>query len=605
MSKIGSRFEFIFSHIKLKQSLRYTFFLIFFVPFTIVYFVFVFLVYNKMRNWELKRAQTNLELTQKNFNEVLKNVSSLSDRIIINKKLQKVILKNYDDIQILYDEYHEILFLEDYLHGCKEISSFRIYSENQTLLENQFIKKVTGEIQNAPWYQMAMYSNGQIFWDYRQDPVTQKKFLCLIRSIWSFDGQFAGVLVINVNPQSIYQTLVDKNLMTFIVLDNKLVYSSATKAFEAYEQQLVKYIYMNDYSITKMTNMTIAEEKVGVVAVDFYPNSADGLKFQIINVIPINELIQTTRLVGIYSVIALLIIVLIMIFTLVVYSYYINRRVDKINREIQQIVDNDFEIAKTIGGNDEFEQIYHSIRGMSLNTKDLIKRLKINTEEKNSLALQQSEINFKMLSNQINPHFLFNTLETIRMKALAASDKEVATMLKLLASLLRYNLSVKGTPVPLLKELECVQNYLSIQHMRFGDRVSYDVVPLCDINEFQILPLLIQPIVENSFSHGLENRVSGGFIYISISSEFKNEKNYLTISVKDNGCGIDEEKLEEINKGLLNYKNQDSTKSIGLYNVQSRIKMFYGEDCGLTVESEAGEGTTVTIKIHGEVNGII
>ena len=139
-----------------------------------------------------------------------------------------------------------------------------------------------------------------------------------------------------------------------------------------------------------------------------------------------------------------------------------------------------------------------------------------------------------MLSNQINPHFLFNTLETIRMKAISASDKEVANMLKLLASLLRYNLSVRGKPVPLYNELEAIQNCLAIQHMRFGNRISYDIVTMCDVKKLDILPLLIQPIVENSFSHGLEDKVSGGFIYIIISSENVNHCDRITICVKDN-----------------------------------------------------------------------
>ncbi|MCR4735668.1 MAG: histidine kinase [Treponema sp.] len=221
------------------------------------------------------------------------------------------------------------------------------------------------------------------------------------------------------------------------------------------------------------------------------------------------------------------------------------------------------------------------------------------TEEdlKFQIDSSQMEMRYKMLSSQINPHFLFNSLETIRMKALSSGDKEVATMLRILASLLRYNLSVEGKPVPLIKELDAIQNYLNIQHFRFGERVSYDIVTTCDVQNIMILPLLIQPIVENSFLHGLENRVSGGFIYIFITNDV-NEPDDILITVKDNGCGMDSDKIDSLMEKMNNPELHDESHSIGLTNVNSRIKLFYGEKYGLTIESEVGEGTSVIIRIH-------
>ena len=209
----------------------------------------------------------------------------------------------------------------------------------------------------------------------------------------------------------------------------------------------------------------------------------------------------------------------------------------------------------------------------------------------------QLEMRYKMLSSQINPHFLFNTLETIRMKALGSGDREVATMLRILASLLRYNLSVEGKPVPLIKELEAIQNYLNIQHFRFGERISYDIVTTCDVQNIMILPLLIQPIVENSFLHGLENRVSGGFIYILINTEAASPDD-LFITVKDNGCGMDEDEIHSLYQRMNDLKADENSTSIGMANVNSRIKLFYGEKYGITIESEPGEGTSVTLRIR-------
>ena len=184
------------------------------------------------------------------------------------------------------------------------------------------------------------------------------------------------------------------------------------------------------------------------------------------------------------------------------------------------------------------------------------------------------------------------------MKALESSDKDVPHMLRLLAKILRYNLSVSGTSVPLFQEIEIVNNYLEIQHKRFENRISYDIMLLCDARKINILPLLIQPIVENSFSHGLESKISGGFIYIIIRTETAVPgKNELIITIQDNGCGIEKDKLEALNNKLRTTPVEEISTSIGLVNVNQRIKLYYGSEYGLTITSTAGEGTSITIRL--------
>ncbi|MCR4742154.1 MAG: histidine kinase, partial [Treponema sp.] len=471
MARFADKVESILNKIKIKESLSYLFVFVFFIPFVIISSFFILMLYTTMHDWELKRAQSNLEITEEKFTDILSNITLISDRIYINKRIQGILKTDFKDVGQVYDAYSNINYLEDYLHTYKEVDSFRIYTENSTLLENQFIQKVTPIIFNSEWYNNAKEMKGTSYWTYKEDSIKKKKFLCMIRAIYNATSdEFLGVLVINVNPYAIQDTLRDKTISTFIVFDYTIIYSSSVTAFSLYEQPLIKYIYQHDYSISKMTNMIIGDERVGVVAVDFYPINSVSLKFEIINVIPIKQLVSSTLRVIYLTLIILAFIIILLILVLAIYSGYIDIRVYKIDQQIEHVFENNFEIAKSIGGNDEFEQIYQTIQNMSENTNYLISQLRRQTEENTSLALQQSEISFKMLSNQINPHFLFNTLETIRMKAISSSDKEVANMLKLLASLLRYNLSVRGQPVPLYNELEAVQNYLAIQHMRFGNR---------------------------------------------------------------------------------------------------------------------------------------
>lgn len=582
--------------IPIRKSIRILFLLLFLVPVIIFSTISCFFLFNTMLKREMDHVQKNLEQTELLFDNTLKQIKNLSDRIYVNKQFQNVMLTEYTDIQDVYSDYANMSFFDNYLQTYNEVASYRIYTENKTLLDNQFIIKATQEIMNENWYQNAKFYKGQPFWVYKKDNISKKDFLCLVRSLWSTsNGEFIGVLVINIAPDVISKNLSSQFYQTIISYDNSILYTSIDNMSEENEHKIIEII--KSPISGKLKSIKLDKEKFGVFLVNFAPRNTISIYFSIIYLIPMKELTKATVISLIISVIVIFVMICFSFLLITIFSNYIDNRVSKVQIGITKVIENNFEIEPTIGGKDEFEQIYESIYDMAENLKELIDKLYVQNLEKEQLAARQSEISLKMLSTQINPHFLFNTLETIRMKVIASGEKEVATMLKLLASLLRYNLSIKGKPSPLIDEINAVQSYLTIQHMRFGDRVSYDVVTLCDINNINILPFLIQPIVENSFSHGLENRVSGGFIYIIINMEEIDDKKILNIKVKDNGCGIDENKLEEIKNKLNSKTPEDYSTSIGLINVQSRIKLFYGEESGITVASEIGEGTEVTIKI--------
>ena len=319
--------------------------------------------------------------------------------------------------------------------------------------------------------------------------------------------------------------------------------------------------------------------------------------FQIVYVIPRDQLVAITKQVLLFSGSVIGVGLIFSLFFIMLFSKYISDRVCIIRNEMQKVVQNNFKIDNSIGGTDEFSEIYSALFETTQNIKTLIDEVYKRKVEQEQLISRQNDIRFKMLSSQINPHFLFNTLETIRMKSLANNDRDVAQTIKLLANILRHNLEVIHREVPLLSELDVISNYLDIQQVRFGDRISYDIICLCDVRDMYVLPLLIQPIVENSFIHGLESKVKGGFIYITIGTEKKDEGELLCIEIKDNGNGIGEDKLRLINEKLMVDSIEDITSSIGLINVQQRIKLFYGMEYGLSIQSIEGVETRITIKL--------
>jgi two-component system sensor histidine kinase YesM len=211
------------------------------------------------------------------------------------------------------------------------------------------------------------------------------------------------------------------------------------------------------------------------------------------------------------------------------------------------------------------------------------------------LQNEQQRMEMKMLASQINPHFLYNTLESIRMQALTAGNRDVANSIKLLGKSMRYVLENTGTKfITLQKEFDYIETYIAIQKMRFGSRVNFEMQLEVDIplEEYQILPFLMQPVIENGIIHGLEGITENCLIRMNFSVV----RGYLQVSVTDNGVGMNEEELtrlrENINKNTLN-----ASTSIGLGNIDRRIKLCYGEQYGLSVRSVKGKGTTVVLRL--------
>lgn len=197
-----------------------------------------------------------------------------------------------------------------------------------------------------------------------------------------------------------------------------------------------------------------------------------------------------------------------------------------------------------------------------------------------------------MLASQINPHFLYNTLETIRMKARVNRQPEIEELVKMLAKLLRSNVHAGDRDVTLQQELGLAESYLKIQQYRFEERLEYQIRMEEGVEEEMVLPLILQPLVENSIIHGLECKEGVGHIRI----EARRDQEDIQVSVEDDGMGLSPEKLEKLQESL-NSRELNRTH-IGVNNVHQRLRLKYGPGYGLEIESEEGKYTRVTIRIR-------
>ncbi|MCI6693435.1 MULTISPECIES: sensor histidine kinase [unclassified Clostridium] len=285
---------------------------------------------------------------------------------------------------------------------------------------------------------------------------------------------------------------------------------------------------------------------------------------------------------GIFLFVLFLVIFYLMLFISKKVAYSKTITINEIVKAIESIQEGNLDTKLEINSEDEFGIITKAYNKMLVDIKKLIE------SNKEEVALRmQSEI--KELEAQFNPHFLFNTLETIRI--MIKLDKEKAgDIIVNLSALLRYGINNEIHSVKLKDDIGYINSYLKILKYRFGDKLQFNINIDDEVLEATIPKLLLQPVIENSIKYGFENKST---INIEITSRIKDEKIYIVI--KDDGCGIDKERMYYL-KRLLN-KNQNDTDTIGLYNIKKRIQLIYGDEYGIEVDSIEGEGTSVTIAL--------
>lgn len=226
----------------------------------------------------------------------------------------------------------------------------------------------------------------------------------------------------------------------------------------------------------------------------------------------------------------------------------------------------------------------------------MISRLKALIQDIYEVEQRKKEAELEALQLQINPHFIYNTLESIRMTAVIHDDNEVGDMTQLLGKLLRYSFQSGVEVVPIEREWEHLQIYVHLLNYRYGNRFGLVLPELQETEGMSIMKLLFQPIVENAIYHGLQESSENMVIRIEHSREGKERDHVFKIS--DNGGGMSEETLQELHQSLRSSKYvQPKGRGIGLRNVHERIRLRYGEAYGLSLTSAEGEGTVVTVRI--------
>jgi len=280
------------------------------------------------------------------------------------------------------------------------------------------------------------------------------------------------------------------------------------------------------------------------------------------------------------------------LFLIVVLSYYISTSITQPIRQLGKVTDQvakgDLTVRSDVRSGAEVSKLTDSFNTMIDKVNELLEQVTVEQDR-----LQKARM--ELLQAQINPHFLYNTLDAIVWLAEAGEQKRVVSMVGSLSDFFRTSLSRGKDIISIKEEITHVRSYLEIQQVRYQDILNYEILIPEEFYNFMIPKITVQPLVENALYHGIKNKRGLGLIQIT------GEKtgDFFVINIKDNGIGITEERLVQVREGIEN-KVLTGKDMYGLYNVNERIRLNFGEKYGIYIESEYGEGTTVKVLLPCE-----
>lgn len=532
--------------------------------------------------------------------EITTQVYNISEELSFNAKMASILKGSYASEEELVNTVNKSAeVVDNYMYHYTEIERIDIYCDNPDMREYKQYHGVDAQIEQTDWYQRAI-SQTSVFWKEIKSVDKYKNEywnLCLIRRIPLVKSDYHAVLVIYISDNYLKTRMNSTEYRNCASVDKGVVfYASDRNDYGNGQPVAIDYdkIYFQYVGSRRIKNRTCF---VGISTLRLYQSDSR------IYICTINDKsYDNIRSIIETCLIIILLAILVPGILIHFFTTYFTKRVSTLRHVMHQASNEDYDFKEMVRGDDELSEAFADLEIMVQRIKEkdaLMYQTMLNEQE---LVNEQQKMEFKMLASQINPHFLYNTLETIRMKAYTVGDREAATAIKLLGKSMRYVLENSGTIFTSLQnELNHIEIYMKIQKLRFGEKFDYAflIADEIDISKCITLPLLLQPIVENAILHGLEEQETGGMITIRVAWG-TTDKTELCISVSDNGCGMALETLERLRTDIV-IRNPEKKESIGLYNINQRVKLCYGNAYGMTIDSESGKGTTVTIHLPEKV----
>lgn len=297
--------------------------------------------------------------------------------------------------------------------------------------------------------------------------------------------------------------------------------------------------------------------------------------------VPVEIIIQNNKYIAFSTTVMVLISVFFCCILTFIVANKITEPIKKVVRAMEKVEKGDLNTKVSIPENDEIGYMARRFNEMVEKLKDLFQT---NLEKQDRLRLAE----IKSLQAQINPHFLYNTLDSIKWLAKLNGIDEISVIASKLGNLLKNSINNRDDLVTVEESLHLIDSYLSIQKIRFHDKFEAEIDIDGTIMKCLVPKLVIQPVVENAIVHGIENKIGKGFVRIT----GKKEKDNIVFEIVDDGIGISKEKLEELRSSVV---QESTSENIALSNINSRIKLYYGDAYGIEIFSQEDQGTRVRL----------
>lgn len=443
------------------------------------------------------------------------------------------------------------------------------------------------DLDTQAWYKNAITSNRSVLTSSHVQHVIRGErpwVITVSRGVRNFtgSGNREGVVFIDLNYSAISElcdqnSIGSKGYVFLLDQDGNVVYHPQ-------QQQLYNELQTENIDLVMNTDKETLMDGSGDNAKIYTISRSEKTGWTVVGCTNVAELLKDSKKArSIYVLVAAILVIVALVLSNLI-SRNITRPLQQLRDSMARVQEGDFRAAEVeVTSRNEVGSLTRSFNVMTSRIQELMKQNIYEQQQK-----RKSEL--KALQSQINPHFLYNTLDSIIWMAEGKKNEEVVVMTASLARLLRQSISNEEEQVPIGQEVEYARSYLTIQKMRYKDKLEFQIQVDAQIMGVPIIKLVLQPLIENAIYHGLKYKEGKGLLIVRGYREGENA----VIQIKDNGAGMDEQTLSHIfEKHKVNYRSN----GVGVYNVQKRLQLYYGMDYGITYSSRQGEGTTASIVI--------
>ena len=583
MRKWLGKLERWMNNYKLNKKLLFLYVVCVLLPLIVTDSVVIYIALHTEEVKQQHMMENDVNAVQFSFSNSIESAASVVKAVDTNEYIDNFLNEKYESSLSYFvacNKAKNLLF--NNIGG--DSSRMTIYADNETITNGGKFSRLSS-IKDEEWYQYMVQTGCNTcvytYYDQSRSPVVgAKRKILFLRRMNCYGSGCEKVVKIELDYSALVRGLVKMNYESpiYICSDGKILYSNDGKSSST-GMDFLPFIYEDQVGYEK--EMTVYGKTLQIYALKSKANIVDSM-------------LQNAPLI-------LLLVLINAVFPLT-FMVAINRSLTTRIRELGQAfesVDQDRLVSiACVRGKDEIGALMQNYNRMVDRTNELIQTVYKDRLKKQEMDIARQHAELLALHSQINPHFLFNALESIRMHSIIKQEYETADMVSKLAVMTRQNVDWGEELVEIRREMEFVEAYLGLQKYRFGDRLSYQLDVAEDCRELRLPKLTVVTFVENACVHGIESKTTPGWIFVRISRD----EEELCIEVEDTGDGMDEQTVKILNEKLQNPSiEQLKDKSrVGMLNASLRIKMLTSGNYRISIESEQGVGTMIQLRLSLE-----